>query len=78
MSHYVTCVMLPVTRPSATVCITVDCVVHFVLATLSLKTAACVAKCVAVCCSCHGLQAMGHRAPVLPDDHDAHWPHPPS
>jgi hypothetical protein len=29
-----------------------------------------------VCHSCHRLQAMGHRATVFPDYHDALWPNP--
>lgn len=29
-----------------------------------------------VCRSCHRLQAMGHRATVFPDYHDALWPNP--
>lgn len=29
-----------------------------------------------VCRSCHRLQAMGHRATVFPDYHDALWPDP--
>ena len=36
----------------------------------------CVNDVCSVCRSCHGLQAMGHRATMFPDYHDALWPNP--
>jgi hypothetical protein len=36
----------------------------------------CVNNACSASCSCHRLQAMGHRAPVFPDYYDAYRPYP--
>ena len=48
------------------------CVHQYVLCDVSW----CVNDICSVCRSCHRLQAMGHRATVFSDHHDALWPHP--